>query len=189
MYPYNKVYFLTSNKHKVEEIKSYLKGMIHVEELPFDFIEVQSLDPKSVVINKISQAIMKYPDKKLLVEDSGIIIKELSKKHPFPGVYSKDFYEALGLEKIISLLNDNRDAVMYSYIAYYDTTSIRIFKGEVKGRIANEVRGEEGFAYDFIFIPEGYDKTFAEMYDIKKEISHRSKVCKEFIRFLKSKTD
>ena len=69
---------------------------------------------------------------------------------------------------------DDRSAIAVSCFAIFDGKDIKIARGEVKGIIATEMRGSHGFGWDVIFIPEGYDKTYAEMQSEEKNaISHR----------------
>ena len=69
---------------------------------------------------------------------------------------------------------ENRDALALCCVAIHDGTRVRIARGEIKGRIANEVRGENGFGWDSIFIPDGHERTFGEMSaDEKNSLSHR----------------
>ncbi len=177
------IFFVTSNVHKFEEVKDILGDVCKLRHLNVPLLEIQSKNFESVVIHKLSQVIALYPERDIIVEDSGVIIDAMSKSIAFPGVYSKDILECLGLENILLIMrNENRrGAKMVCYVGYYNSKekSIKIFSGEVKGEISREIRGERGFGYDPIFVPCGYKKTFAEDYDLKKKISHRSKAFKK----------
>ncbi len=69
-------------------------------------------------------------------------------------------------------------------MAYYDEETLKIFEGKVYGRISEEIRGNKGFGFDPIFIPEGYNRTFAEDYELKKKLSHRYKAFMKLKEFL-----
>jgi len=182
------IFFVTSNDHKFEEVKEILKDICDLKRINIPFLEIQAKNFESVVIHKLSQAIALYPNKNIIVEDSGIIIDAISKNRAFPGPYAKDMYESLGLERILKMLEneENRNAKMVAYVGYYDSEikNIRIFSGEVKGRISNDIKGERGFGYDPIFIPDGYEKTFAEDYELKKKLSHRYKAFRKLREYL-----
>jgi XTP/dITP diphosphohydrolase len=78
----------------------------------------------------------------------------------------------------------NRKAYFQTIIAWYDGKELLYFKGEINGRIIQEVKGKTGFGYDPVFIPDGYETTFAEMSESEKNaISHRANALKEFSNY------
>jgi XTP/dITP diphosphohydrolase len=111
-----------------------------------------------------------------IIEDSGLFIDPLG---GFPGVYSSYILKTLGNPGILRLLGDrkDRDAVFRSCFGHFSThRGPALIKGECKGRIAFEQRGKEGFGFDPIFIPDGEERTFAEMsVEEKNSISHRGR--------------
>lgn len=127
-----------------------------------------------------------------LADDSGLCVDALNGR---PGVYSaryapnRDFNE--GMKMLLKEINDsgskNRKAHFSCCLALaYPNQKTRIFEGRVNGVIAEKPQGKNGFGYDPIFIPEGYDKTFAELGDeIKNKISHRSRALEKLIEALK----
>lgn len=123
--------------------------------------------------------------KPLVLEDSGLYINALK---GFPGPYSSYVFKKIGNEGILKLMRSVKDrtAKFVCVVAFaHPKYGIRLFKGEVKGKISLEVRGSKGFGFDPIFIPEGSNKTFGEM-DIneKNMFSHRSKAFKQFFQWL-----
>ena len=81
---------------------------------------------------------------------------------------------------------NNRAAQFRTVIALYWEGEKYTFEGRVKGEILHERRGRGGFGYDPIFVPQGYDKSFAELTpEIKNQIGHRGKALYEMTRFLK----
>lgn len=125
--------------------------------------------------------------KPVIVEDSGFFVKALK---GFPGTYSKFVYETIGNKGILKLLEDvdDREAYFKSVIGYCDEFGVKLFIGKVDGKVSIEERGTEGFGYDPIFIPKGYNKTFAELgVEEKSKISHRKKAFEKFKEFLKFK--
>jgi len=115
-----------------------------------------------------------------LADDSGISVEAL---HGAPGVKSKRFFPGSGearKNRILELLKDekNRKAAYFTDLCLCDPETGKVvhFEGRLDGQIASESRGTNGFDYDPIFIPDGYDKTFGELSpDVKNSISHRKR--------------
>lgn len=115
-----------------------------------------------------------------IADDSGLIVEELDDE---PGVKSSRYAgpNANDIDNINHLLKNlegvkNRKARFETVLCYYDGIGLEYSRGKIKGTIALESRGNEGFGYDSVFIPEGYDKTFAEMSrEEKSKLSHRRK--------------
>ena len=126
-----------------------------------------------------------------LADDSGLCVDALGGR---PGVYSaryapnRDFKK--GMEMLLKEIDDsgykNRKAHFSCFMALANPNQkTKIFEGRVNGTIAEKPQGNGGFGYDPIFIPEGYDKTFAELGDnIKNKISHRSRALEKLIKEL-----
>jgi len=131
-------------------------------------------------------------------DDTGLEVEALNGA---PGVYSARYAGGEGhdseanMRKLLSELenNNNRKARFRTVIAFIEKTDsldsvqhIHCFEGIVEGEIIRERRGGEGFGYDPIFQPKGYDKTFAELgSDIKNNISHRAKATQKLAEYLK----
>jgi non-canonical purine NTP pyrophosphatase (RdgB/HAM1 family) len=83
--------------------------------------------------------------------------------------------------------NNNRKARFRTVIALILNGKVQTFEGTVNGEIITEKRGGQGFGYDPIFLPEGYNKTFAELgTDIKNQISHRARATQKLAEYLKT---
>lgn len=149
--------FVTGNKNKVREFEEILGIKIENKDIRLD--EIQSVDVEDVIKHKAEQAyaILKEP---LIVEDTGLYFDELN---GLPGALIKFFLKKLTLQHICDLIKENRNATARTGIAYFDGKSIEVFIGETKGKIPEQPRGDDGFGWDPIFIPEGHDKTFGEM--------------------------
>lgn len=121
-----------------------------------------------------------------ILEDAGLFIDALE---GFPGVYSKYVFFTIGCKGILKLLEGNkkRTAVFRSVYVYSEPYKKPLFFiGECHGTIATEEKGEGGFGYDPIFIPDGKTVTFAEMSTKdKNRDSHRGKALDKLIDFLK----
>ncbi|MBU6389899.1 non-canonical purine NTP pyrophosphatase [Patescibacteria group bacterium] len=151
--------FITGNPHKAALLKEYWPG--EVEHLALELPEIQSLDLKEVVTHKARAAYsqLKQP---VLVEDVSLVFPALGQ---LPGPFIKWFLASLGPKKICDLVylypdRTARATVMY---ALCDGTETRIFSGEEVGRVSPEPRGETGFGWDVLFIPDGAEQTRAEM--------------------------
>lgn len=127
-----------------------------------------------------------------LADDSGLCVDALNGR---PGVFSaryapdRDFNK--GMQKLLEEMeasgSDNRKAHFSCCMALAcPNAKTKIFEGRVDGKIALKPRGSNGFGYDPIFVPDGYEQTFAELgEDVKNKISHRSRALDKFIKELK----
>ena len=122
------------------------------------------------------------------MEDAGLFVDSL---RGFPGPYAAYVYKAISNPGLLKLMEEmrNRKATFQSVIAYYNgTAKPTIFIGETNGEIAAEERwgkSKAGFGFDPIFIPEGSQKTFAEMeIEEKNQLSHRAKSVHKFAEWL-----
>ena len=135
-------------------------------------IEIQASDINKVVINKAQQAFhkLKCP---VLVEDSGL---DFSAWNGLPGPLVKWFEVSVGCHGLLKMLEgfENREAFAVCVVAFFDGQKMILTKGERRGLISHVTRGENGFGWDVIFLPENHDKTYAEMgFHQKNAISHR----------------
>lgn len=154
--------FVTGNHQKLKEFEKILGIKLKHSDLDLD--EIQSIEVEEVAKHKVKQAydILKEP---VIVEDTGLYFEELN---GLPGALIKFFVKKLTLEQICSLVKENRKAKAITCIAYFDGKELRAFVGETEGEIVKEPRGTKGFGWDPIFIPEGYNKTFAELSEEEK---------------------
>jgi len=177
----------TKNKDKLREIKALLKGL-SVDVFSLDsFKGVPDVveDGNTLEDNAIKKAVQvsKFLKKFAVADDSGLEVEYLNND---PGVYSARFsgkgatYKSNN-EKLLRLLKGvpsaKRKACFKCVIAVADKGKVLgAAEGVCSGNICLEPKGENGFGYDPIFIPDGYKKTFAEMgAEEKNKISHRSK--------------
>lgn len=174
--------FVTSNKNKVREVKEILGKVIKSKELYIP--EIQSLNLDAVITHKAKEAYRKIK-KPVLVEDISLEIKALN---GLPGTFVKFFLERLGTEGTVKLIGKSKtDTTVRAAVAIYDGQNLKIFKGVVRGTLSKKNRGERGFGFDKVFIPNGYSKTFAQMRpDLKNKISHRAKALKKVKEYLTS---
>ncbi|AEH51823.1 RdgB/HAM1 family non-canonical purine NTP pyrophosphatase [Pseudothermotoga thermarum] len=184
----------TRNKHKFEEIKRFVPDGIQVVSLADLGINLEvEEDGESFVQNSIKKAVFygNMTKMKVIADDSGLVIDALN---GFPGVHSARFMKDYDYkEKMMVILKmmekkEERFARFVCAATYYDPVGNIIIccEEKVEGTLAYEIRGSEGFGYDPIFIPNGYDKTFGEMGEEKHKISHRYKAFTKLFSLLRA---
>ncbi len=173
--------FITSNENKLKQVKIHLS--YPVEHISLELDEIQSLDPYKIAEHKAKEAYKKI-NKPVLIEDTSLIFNALGK---LPGPFIKFFTDGLGLEGLCRVLDsyDDRSALAWIIFAYYDGHDLHIFDAKQKGTITEHPRGENGFGWNPVFVPNGGTKTYAEMTDEeKKETSLRRKALIKFEQYL-----
>lgn len=188
--------FATGNIHKLQEVQglfkegfalSCLKDVNITEEIP------ETAD--NLIDNALQKARYVYEKCGIpcFADDTGLEVDALGGA---PGVYSARYAGEQKDSKLnmLLLLNNmngktNRNARFRTIIAYIDENAQEhIFEGEIKGKIIENMAGTNGFGYDPIFVPEGYDKTFAELSsEIKNTISHRARAMEKFLSYINNK--
>lgn len=189
------------NKHKIEEIAAitakFGMHLVSRDEAGVPKFEIEE-DGETFEENSFKKAneIMKVCGKTTLADDSGLMTEYLSGA---PGVYSARFAgenadDEANNRKLLKLLEnaegDERKAKFVSVITmvFTDGSSI-VARGECPGRILREAAGENGFGYDPLFVPEGYERSFAQLSaEEKNEISHRAVALKELERLLAARS-
>ena len=176
-----KILFATSNNHKVREANAVGKEFkIEFVQIQIEYPEIRS-ESVSRVAGEGARFVFEKIRERVIVEDSGLFIDALN---GFPGPYSAFVFRKIGNDGILKLLKENRNAKFISAIGYCDSNGVRTFEGIVKGIIAEKPRGNAGFGYDPIFIPENYEKTFAEDPGLKSRISHRRMAFQKFCNWI-----
>lgn len=138
-----------------------------------------------------ASAIHQYSGKNVFADDSGLCVNALNGA---PGVesahYSGTRDDEQNLQKVLEELSGSADrsAFYKAVICLIWDDEVYYFEGLCHGTIIEEKRGDGGFGYDPIFIPDGYERTFAELpLNIKNNISHRGKAVRKMVAFLKDK--
>jgi XTP/dITP diphosphohydrolase len=165
----HRVVFVTSRAEKAREAE---RLGFAIERMDVDLPEPQALDPSEIVEAKARSAFALL-SRPVLVEDSGLAIRAWN---GFPGALVKWVEASAGVAAIARMLEPfpDRGATAVCAIAYCDGRDVVTARGEVNGDIAASPRGERGFGWDVLFVPEGSDRTFAEMAPEEKDrVSHR----------------
>lgn len=170
------IYLVTSNKGKVKEFEEILGFKLRHIDLDLD--EIQAVEIAEVIEYKAKQAFKKVK-KPIIVDDTGLYFEAWN---GLPGALSKVFDKTIGYGKLCKLLEKNRRAKAQTVIGYFDGKNYKKFVGEISGSISRLPRGKNGFGWDLIFVPQGCNKTFAQMSSKEKnEISMR-KIALEKLR-------
>ena len=143
-----------------------------VERLDLDLPEPQALDPSDIVEAK-ARAAYAALQRPVLVEDSALAIAAWG---GFPGALVKWLEKSAGVASLARMLDPfpERGATAICVIGYCDGGEVVTARGETRGSIAPAPRGTAGFGWDVLFVPEGSDRTFAEMAPSEKDrVSHR----------------
>ncbi|MNG59843.1 Non-canonical purine NTP pyrophosphatase [compost metagenome] len=186
--------FATNNAHKLEEVQAIVGDTFVIKSL--NDIDCQDDIPETgVTFEENAQQKTDYLVNKYGLycfgDDSGLEIDALNGE---PGVYSARYSGSRDMEKNIDLVlerlgdTSNRTARFKTVISLYLNERQHFFEGSIEGQITKERRGVDGFGYDPIFIPKGYDTTFAEMSaDEKNAISHRAIAVGKLADYLKTR--
>ncbi|MCH5177119.1 MAG: non-canonical purine NTP diphosphatase [Prevotellaceae bacterium] len=190
------IVFATNNAHKLEEVRQILGDQFEVRSLDDigchrDIPETGSTFRENAL--QKAQFVKTYYGFDCFADDSGLECDALGGA---PGVLSARYADGKGhdneanMRKLLDALNgnENRKADFRTVIAFVTDDSVHYFEGTVDGKILAERRGEGGFGYDPLFLPDGYDQTFAEMSaEQKNGISHRAQAVAKFAAFLTKK--
>lgn len=163
------IYFITGNKNKFEEVKSVLSV---VEQLDIDLPEIQDIDAKNIIKAKLLEA-LNHKSGEFIVEDTSLYLDCLK---GLPGPFIKWFLNTIGNEGLFNITQKfgNNKAEAKTIIGYAKNhEEIYFFEGSIIGKIVKP-EGVSGFGWDPIFLPDGFDKTFAQMtLEEKNSISMR----------------
>lgn len=185
---------VTGNANKLKEIIKILGSDFprKIINKDLDLLEIQGT-PDEVAAAKCKEA-AKAIGGPVLVEDTSLCMKALN---DLPGVYIKWFLKALTAENLHKLIDGFEDKSAYALCTFAycekDGEEVKIFRGKTLGRII-AARGPRSFGWDPCFLPDGFDKTYAELDpEVKNSISHRRKALEElksyFSSALKSKIE
>lgn len=184
--------FATHNANKVKEVNAALPATIKVislDEINFtdDIAETETTLEGNALLK--AKTIYDKTGQSCFADDSGLLVDALNGA---PGVYSARYAgeqknDEANTQKLLQELKgqSNRKAHFKSVIALVHQDKTYLFEGVMNGQIATEKHGTNGFGYDPVFIPDGYNKTFAEMsLEEKNKISHRAIAVKKLLTFL-----
>tara|TARA_Y100000739_G_scaffold222251_1_gene223582 strand:- start:682 stop:1260 length:579 start_codon:yes stop_codon:yes gene_type:complete len=186
-----KIVFATNNPNKLKEVR---KALPHIQILSLRDIECfDELPEERDTLEGNAQQKAEYIYDKFKVpcfsDDTGLLIRALNNE---PGVYSAryagpDCDSEKNMDLVLKNLSEKeqRDAYFKTVICFFNEEGPKLFEGVVNGDILKERTGKEGFGYDPIFKPNGYDLSFAQMsIEIKNKISHRGIAVQKLVKYL-----
>ncbi len=180
----DKLVLVSGNSAKVAEVERILQ--IPIERVNKDIEEIQSMDPEIIILHKLNEA-FKLVGKPVIVDDVSF---EVEIWNGFPGPLIKWLLEAKNDPSLMLRMlkgEANRNAIARLFVGFHDGNKSHVFEGEVRGIISQEIRGDNGFGWDKVFIPKGYNQTFAEMpAELKDSMSHRGRALSKFKKYLDS---
>ena len=186
------IVFATNNNHKLEELRKIADNQLQILSLS-DINCNEEIDETGTTLEENALVKARYVKERYgydcFADDTGLEVEALEGE---PGVYSARYagegcHPEDNMQKLLSVLQGvkNRNARFRTVIALLINGEAHLFEGVVSGRIIEEKRGGSGFGYDPIFMPEGYQQTFAELgNDIKNRISHRAIATVQLMEFL-----
>ncbi len=194
-----RVVLATSNRGKLNEFQKLLPNHFEVLTLP-DIDYANDIEETGTTLEEnallkattIWKYLLTHPHYKIelvIADDSGLEVDAL---HGAPGVYSARYAgipkndTANNLKLLEVLKNEtNRKAQFRTVLAFVNAAEQTYCEGIIEGGIGSEIKGEKGFGYDPLFIPNNYTQTFAELdLEIKNKISHRALALKELLKLL-----
>lgn len=187
-----KIVFATNNAHKLQEVSDILEDKIQIMNLKDIHCEEEIPETSDTIEGNAYQKanyIYEHYHVDCFADDTGLEVEALNGA---PGVYSARYAgpQHNSKDNIRKLLTDmqdieNRTAQFRTAIVLILDGKIHLFEGTIKGTIIRSERGSGGFGYDSVFVPDGFEKTFAELgEEIKNKISHRAIATKKLVKFL-----
>lgn len=184
--------FASNNNGKIIEVQSLISGDIKIISLrqagisdaieePYDTFRENAWAKADYVYRKIGAF--------CFADDSGLVVPALGGA---PGVYSARYAgepanDEANNRKLLDAIKDmpSPEAYYMAVICLIRADGIHYFEGKCEGHLIHMPRGDGGFGYDPLFVPDGFDRTFAELsLDIKNKISHRGAAMRDFIHFM-----
>lgn len=187
-----RLYLATQNQHKIEEIKDLLGDLFDVHTVFELGVSVEIPETGNTLQeNSMQKAayIAEHFQVTCLSDDSGLEVNALGGR---PGVYSARYAgepkdDAANVRKLLGELEgvSDRSARFVTVLTFHHQGQYDCFEGEIQGQIASIPRGEQGFGYDPVFVPVGFDRTFAEMtMEEKNQMAHRARAMQKFKSFI-----
>ncbi|GAB1358289.1 non-canonical purine NTP diphosphatase [Porphyromonadaceae bacterium] len=189
------IVFATNNDHKLEEVRAILSNkydILSLKEIGCD----EEIEETGTTLEANALIKARYVKERYgydcFADDTGLEVEALNGA---PGVYSARYAgeeksSMSNMKRLLSELEgvENRKARFRTVIAWVDDKGERLHEGEVCGTIVDTLRGTRGFGYDPIFVPEGFDNTFAELSaETKNAISHRGRAVQKLVEWLENK--
>jgi len=185
----SKIAFITTNKHKFEEVSGVLKEFgVEIEQVVMEYDEDKEKSMEEIVVPAAKMLADKL-NREVIIDDTGLFFKAYNN---FPGALPKYIFNAIGYDGIFRLLAGlDQSAYFETCIGYSKPGGeTKVFKGIMEGKIIDKVVNpdQDNMPYDRIFIPVGHDKTISEMtLEEKNSFSQRAQAIRLLGEFLAKK--
>ena len=193
--PNRQIVFASHNQGKIKEIRALL-SKLNVEILSADDLDLGDIEEtgKTFEENATLKAVAASQNSGLpaIADDSGLCIHAL---HDEPGIYSARYAKKMGgypqaFDDVLKRLKNQEDKTahfMCVLVLAFPNGNPRVYQGRVDGKIVPPQKGDNGFGFDPIFMPDGFTQTFAQLSEAKKNtISHRGRAIKAFVEDFKN---
>lgn len=180
-----KIRFLSKNTHKIKEVQEILQHTgVKIVPLKESIQEIQTPSIEEIVKDKCLKAFQKV-GQPVLVEHTGLYINSMNR---LPGGLTQVFWDTLEADKFAEFFGGNKDNTVEAktVIGFCDNKKVHLFEGSIKGKIPIKPKGNRDFQWDCVFIPDGYEQTFAEMGEQKNQISMRRKAFDNFAKYIRT---
>lgn len=175
--------FVSSNKYKIAEVRSILNAAgVTIIPSSLKIEEIQTEDVYKLVRDKVLKAFY-WIGRPVFVEHTGLYIESFNK---LPGGLTQIFWDNLEADRFCELFGSLKDTSVTAktIIGYCDGRKLHYFEGEIEGNVPQSPSGPQDFQWDCVFVPKGYEETFANMGDRKNQISMRKKALDAFCDYL-----
>ncbi|MCB9422843.1 MAG: non-canonical purine NTP pyrophosphatase [Ardenticatenaceae bacterium] len=175
------LYFASYSSDKFDEYRFLVGSYADLKWFKLTIEEIKTLDFDVMVRRKIQLVKQYLPYSPFLVEQTGLIVHAWQK---LPGPMTGQFMETVGTAGICQMMTtfSHREATAVTYLGYHSEDGVvDVFQGYIRGRIAHEPRGSDGYGWASIFIPDGSEQTYAEMsFEKRIDISTRTRATSQF---------
>jgi XTP/dITP diphosphohydrolase len=179
----DRLVLVTQNKHKLAELMPLFDEYgVQFDTTDLEKLEIRSPSVEEIAVNAAKHAheVLKRP---VVVDDTGFFVSSLK---GFPGSYAAYVLQTVGYQGILKLLEGihDRNARFVTAVAFCSENTQKSFVGEMQGTISTAASGVNGFGYDPIFTPQGFQKTYGQLsLPEKVAISHRTKAFRAFLEW------
>jgi XTP/dITP diphosphohydrolase len=178
-----KIRFVSSNRHKIDEVTAILAPVgVTVIATAIKIEEIQTNDVAKLVKDKLTKAFREI-GRPLFVEHTGLYIDGLN---GLPAGLTQVFWDSLLADRFAEIVGNfaSPRLVAKTMLGYCDGKQFHFFEGEIPGHVPKTPAGNRDFQWDCVFIPDGENKTFAELGPKKNEISMRRRALDRFAAYL-----
>ncbi|MFB6204228.1 MAG: non-canonical purine NTP pyrophosphatase [Candidatus Nanohaloarchaea archaeon] len=181
-----RINFVTGNEGKFESFSNIVPEDVELERTPMDYPEDHDSNSTEDIAREGARYCHDELGEPVVVTDAGLFIDSLD---GFPGVNTGFALDTIGREGLLKLMEntENRSAVFRLSLAYRDSDTARVFTSETPGSIPESVRGEKGFGFDPVFVPEGHEETFGERPELRDTEGPLHPAIHEFMEWFRSR--